>query len=92
VLAGDLRLVPGQRTFLFLRAGPGPEYFSTLLGWSAFTIGGAGPDAPVSRHVVGLATFAVDAGGALVPVDPRSVPTPGTLGELRAAATSGATR
>jgi hypothetical protein len=85
VLSGDFRLEPGERALLFLREGPGPEFFSTLLGWSAFTITGTGADATVARHVGGLATFAVDASGSLVPVDPRSVPTPKTLAELRSA-------
>ncbi len=92
VVSGDFRLEPGQRTLLFLREGPGPEFFGTLLGWSAFTIDGRGPDAAVARQVEGLATFAVDTQGVLVPVDPRSIPTPSTLRDLRASIAQGASR
>ncbi len=92
VVSGDLRLQAGQRTLLFLREGPGPELFSTLLGWSAFTIDGAGPDAPVSRQVDGLATFTVNDAGLLVPIEPGSVPTPTTLGALRTAVIAEASR
>ena len=93
VLWGDIQLRPGQRVVLFARGAP-PEVHATLLSWSAFEIGGEGPEAPLERSTEGLALLARDEEGKLSPASGADIEAPRTLGELRAevAAAAGADR
>lgn len=79
-IAGDARLVPGQRIVAFVRQVDGRWYF-TALGQSVWHVTGEGPDASVHRDVQASELLKRDVAGRVVLAD-ESLPEYATLGEL----------